>query len=140
MERVNLEVGDLFYHVFSENLRSEDIEKWIKIEGDDEVREAIVDDELKKIEAIESETPNTPIVSKDVEMLEGHRSLSKTNVLSHCTQLEDTAFNLKVDEVIYHLRRVGSLLAVAKGKQGRSSSRQLLISEMFSRTSYIKPQ
>ena len=83
--RLNLEDNGPFQHALSENLRSEDIEKWINIGDDVEVQEKIID-ELEKNKAMEREIRNIPVVSKHVEMLEVRRSLSKAEVLSHCTR------------------------------------------------------
>ena len=69
---------------------------------------------MEKIEAMESEIKNNPAVLKDFEMLEVCRSLSKPEVLPHCTQFEDTEYNLKVDDVIYHVRREKFICSVEK--------------------------
>ena len=132
--RLNLTDDDPFYHAFPENLRNEDIEIWINIKDENEVLEAIFDDEMEKDESSKNETCVTSVVSKDVKMTPVSKSLSRNEVLSHLSELEIAAYNEKVDDMIYFLRRARSVYAAEKRKEGRRSSRQLLITEMINKT------
>ena len=129
-----LEDEDPFYHAFPENLQNEDTEKWINIEDDKKVLEAIIDDEMKKEGSSESEATVTPVVTKDVEMTPVGKSLSRNEVLSHISELKITAYNQKLDDMIFYLSRARSVYAAAQSKEGRRSSRQILITEMINKT------
>ena len=47
--QLTLEDDDPFFHAFPENLRNEDIDKWINIEVDTEVQLAIVGNKMENM-------------------------------------------------------------------------------------------
>ena len=75
---------------FLKNLQSEDVEKAINIEDDNEVLEAIVDEKMEKDGSSENEASVAPVVTKDVEMTPIGKSFSKNEVLSHHSELDIT--------------------------------------------------
>ena len=81
----------------------------------------------------EGEACVTPVVTKDVEMTPVDKYIFKYEVLSHLIELEGTAYNQKVHEMTFYLRRARSVYAAAKRKR-RRSSRQLFITEMINKT------
>ena len=62
--RLNPGDDDLFYHAFPENIQNGDIEIWIKIKHDNEDLEVNVDDKMEKDGSRESESCDTPVVTK----------------------------------------------------------------------------
>ena len=119
------------------------IQKSINFEDDNEVLEAIVDDdiddnvddEMEKDRSSASEACVTPVVTKDVEMTPVGKSFSKNKVLSHLSELEITALTaetydpicqaclLCVPETVDHLLRRCPGRTIARRKHLGPNSR-----------------
>lgn len=131
---ITLDRRDPFYDQLLKNLSEQDLNKWLSIEEDDDVRCAMAEDALSS-----PEVEHTDDGHQDEKAGDGSEDEQCKNpvplppmdqVLNRFRDLEDMAYNCKVSDCILYLRRARRVFIDAKKKEG-SASMQLLITEML---------
>lgn len=111
-----------------------DIQRWIVIEEDDDVREAIVSDVCNDIETLPEQSSPEEITDDalDEEVESVTVALPSTErVFCMLKEAEETEFLCNLPDESCHLQRAQQVFLEALRESNASAQRQVLISKMF---------
>lgn len=142
---IAVDLRDPLYEYHTEDVGFSDVSRWSEIESDVEVQTAMVDDDMHEFMdrvgsgSIENSTTvenreNCAQDDSDEEVPVSRLPLPPLSELfSKLNDLEKVSYDGGVTDALRHIRKLRSLLVAAKFQETRKTTRQLLITELFTR-------
>ena len=133
--QLNIDRRDPFHVQVQESVTEDDVNYWLRLEEQEEIKDALVQDDLNSIDHDDDQTEVHEADNDDNEADEEDAVKlplpPRSNLMRLLDQLEETALNSQIDNAIVHLRRARNAFREALRIDALSSNRQLLITEVM---------
>lgn len=130
---ISLDRRDPFYEQVFEPVNQEQVERWLTIEENSLVSEAVVEDALyfDELRAVESASSPEVESDDDGDTIMAEALPPEAEIIVKLRELEKWAFDSNLSDVSYSLRKARQGFLRAKRREVSGSTRQLLITEML---------